>query len=136
GKAHVGDVVGLAQVRHHRLPDRLRGDFAFTLALQLAHDLRHHLLDALGLDGALAQRDLHRAQQLVTVEGRAPPVALDDGELAQLHALEGGEAEITGETDAAAAYHRRILGRPRVLHLRIEATATRATHDFPPSTPY
>ncbi len=129
GEAHIGDVVELAQMLHHRLADRLRGDFALALALELAHDLGHHLLDALGLDRALAQRDLHRAHQLVAVERHAAAVALDHGQLAQLHALEGGEAEIAGQADAAAADHRQILGRPRVLHLRVEASATRATHD-------
>ena len=71
-------------------------DFALAEAFQFAHDLRDHLVDPLRLDRALAQRDLHRAQQLVAVERHAPAVALDDDQFAQLHPLESGEAEIAG----------------------------------------
>src|SRR5579864_6565579 len=140
GKAHISDVVEFAQMRHHGFADRLRGNLALAETLQLAHDLRHDLVDTFGLDRTLAQRDLHRAQQFVAVERHAPAVALDDNQLAQLHALEGGEAEIAGEANAAAADHRGILGRPRILHLGIEASATRTTHScprrfFPPFSP-
>ena len=40
------------------------------------------LIDALGLDWTLTQRNLHRAQQLVAVERGAAAVALDDYQLA------------------------------------------------------
>ena len=110
------------------LSDRLRRNLALTLALQLAYDLGDHLLDALGLNRPLAQRNLHRPHELVAIERNAATVALYDGQFAQLHALEGRETEIAGQTNAAAADHGRIFGRPRVFHLRIEAAATRATH--------
>src|SRR5262249_41724527 len=105
-----------------------------ALALELAHDLGHGLVDALRLDRTLAQRDLHRAQQLVAVERHAAAVALDDHKLAQLHALEGGKAEIAGEAHPAAADDGGILGRPRVLDLRIEAAAIRTAHGYLPLT--
>src|SRR5262249_44357666 len=72
--------------------------------------------------------DLHRTQELVAVERNAPAVALDHGELAQLHALESREAEIAGEADAAAADDRAVFGRPRVLDLRVQAGAIRTAH--------
>src|SRR5215471_5459899 len=50
GKTHIGDVVELAQMLHDDLADGLRRDVALAHALELAHDLRHHLVDALGLD--------------------------------------------------------------------------------------
>ena len=115
---------------HHHLADGLRRDLALAETFQFAHDLGHHLLDALGLDRALAQRDLHRAHQLVAVERHAAAVALDHDELAQLHALEGGEAEIAGQADAPPADRGRVLGRPRVLHLGVEARAVRTAHGF------
>src|SRR6185312_282371 len=110
-------------MRHHALADRLRGHLTLAETFQLLHDLRDRLLDALRLDIALAQRDLDRARELVTIERQPPPVALDHGEFAYLHALEGGEAEIAREADAAAPDRGRILGRPRILHLRVEALA-------------
>src|SRR5215475_2499148 len=102
-KAHIGDVVEGAQRLHHHLADDLGRDLALALAFQLAHDLRHRLLDPLLLDRTLAQRDLHRAQELVAVERHTPAVALDHGQLAQLHALKRGEAEIAGEANTPAA---------------------------------
>src|SRR6202020_2406533 len=119
------------QMRHHGFADRFRRDLAFAHAFELADNLRDHLVDALGIDRTLAAGDLHGAQQLVAVERHAPAIALDDGQFAQLYPLEGGEAEIAGETDAAAADDRRILSRPRILHLGIEACTTRTTHPLP-----
>ncbi len=40
GEAHIGDVVELAQMLHHDLADRLRGDFRLAAAFELAHDRR------------------------------------------------------------------------------------------------
>src|SRR6516162_3848982 len=131
GEAHIGNVVERAQRLHHHLAHRLRGDFALALALELAHDLGHGLIDALRLDRTLAQRDLDRAQQLVSIERHAAAVALDDHKLAQLHALECGKAEIAAQTHATAADDGGILGRPRVFDLRIEAAAIRTTHGRP-----
>src|SRR4029453_2698445 len=128
GEAHIGDVVERAQHLHHHLAHGLRGNLALALALEFAHDLGDDLLDALGLDRALAQRDLYRAQELVAVERHATAVALDHGELAQLHPLEGGEAKIAGEAHTAAADDGGILRRPRILHLGVEAAAIGTAH--------
>src|SRR5437764_790806 len=81
--------------------DHLGGDLGLAAGLELAHDRRYHLFDALGIDRAFAQRDLDRAHQLVAIKRHPTAVALDHGELTQLHALEGGEAEIAGDADAA-----------------------------------
>src|SRR6185312_13754319 len=130
-KTYIGDVVELAQMLHHDFADRFRRNLALALAFQFAHDFRDHLLDALRLDRSLAQRYLHGTHELVAIKGNAAAVALYDGQFAQLHAFEGREAEIAGQANTAAADHSRIFGRPRVLHLRIEAAATRATHAAP-----
>src|SRR6202166_5337975 len=98
-------------MRHHGCADRFGRALAFADALELTDDLRHHLVDALGIDRALAAGDLHRAQQLVAVERHAPAVALDDDELAQLHALERGEAKVAGEANATTTDRRGILRR-------------------------
>src|SRR6185312_8923407 len=95
-------------------------------------DAAHHALDALGIDGALAERDLHRAHQLVAVERHAPTAPLDHGQLAELHPLEGGKAAAAIGTDAAAPDGGVILARPRVLHLRVGAATIGAPHGQPP----
>ena len=100
GEAHVGDVVEALEPLHHQFADALGGNVGVALALELPHDAVDHALDPLGRDGALAQRDFDRAQQLVAVERRAPAVLLDHHQLAQLHALEGGEAAAAIGTDA------------------------------------
>src|SRR5262249_57982444 len=116
------------QMRYHRLADGFRRHFALADAFKLAHDLRDHLVDTLGIDRPFTQRDLHRTQELVAIERHAPPIALDHNQLAQLHALECGEAEIAAQANAAAANDRRILGRPRILDLGIEARTARTAH--------
>src|SRR5262249_61801960 len=128
GEADIGNVVERAQRLHHHLAHGLGGDLAFTLAFKLAYDFRDCLINALGLDWTLAQRDLHRAQQLVPIERHPTAVALDDDQLAQLHPLERGEAEIARKTHPAATDRGGILGRPRILDLRIYAAAVRTAH--------
>jgi hypothetical protein len=66
GKAHVGDGIEALQRLHHQLADTEDGIFQFAHAFELAHDARYHAVDALGLDRALAQRDLDGS-------GRASP---------------------------------------------------------------
>src|SRR3979409_749603 len=115
-------------MRHHGLADGLGGDLVLAQALQVAHDLGDGLLHPVGIDIALAQRDLDRARELVAVERDAPAVALDHPDLAELHALTGGEAEAASKAQAAPADRGRILGRTRVLHLGIETIAARTAH--------
>jgi hypothetical protein len=94
----------------------------------LPHDAVDHALDPLGIDSAFAQRNLHRSLQLVAIERHAPAGALDDHDLAQLHALERGEAAAAIRTDAPAPNGRRIIGGSGILDLGIEAAAIGATH--------
>ena len=119
GEADIGDVVEALQPLHHQLADLLGRDLALAGALELAHDAVDHALDPLGLDRALAQRDLDRAHQLVAVERHRAGRSLDHGQLAQLHPLEGREAAAAVRADAAAADRGAVLGRPRVLHLGV-----------------
>src|SRR5665647_3828457 len=113
---------------HHDLADRLGRNLGFAAAFELAYDGGDHLLDPLRIDRALAQADLQRAHQLVAVERHPAAVALDHGEFAQLHPLEGGEAEIAGDANPPPPDHGGILGRTRVLYLGIETVAAGATH--------
>src|SRR4029079_2808683 len=117
---------------HHDLADRLRGDFRLAAAFELAHDRGNHLLDPFRIDRALAQTDLQRADQLVTVERHPAAVALDHGQFAQLHPLEGRETEVAGDAHPPPPDHGRVLGRTRVLHLRIETVAAGTTHPRKP----
>jgi hypothetical protein len=59
-------------------------------------------------------------------------LSLDHRELAQLHALEGGEAEIAGDAHPPPPDHGGILGWTGVLHLRIQTVATRTPHPTAP----
>src|ERR687887_670023 len=56
-EADISDVVERAQRLHDHLAHSLRRDFALALTLELAHDFRDRLVDALGLDGTFTQRD-------------------------------------------------------------------------------
>src|SRR5438477_427615 len=87
----------------------------------------------LRFDRPLAQGDLHRAHQLVAIERHPAAVALDHRELAQLHPLERGEAEIAGDTYPPPPDNRGILGRTGVLYLGIETVAAWAAHAATPS---
>src|SRR5688500_17500315 len=124
-------------MRHHALADRLGRDLALAETFQFLHDLRNRLLDPLRLDVALAQRDFDRTRELVAVERQASAVTLDHGQFAQLHAFEGREAEIAGQAHSPPPDRRRILRRPRILHLGVEAVALWTTHGprpFPTSS--
>src|SRR3954452_4064580 len=111
GEAHIGDLVETGQRLHHEAADDIARNLALARALELEHHRVDHALDLLGLDRALAQGDMDRARELVALEGLALPVLLDHGELAQLDALEGGEARRTVRTEAPPADRGAIVGR-------------------------
>ena len=128
GEAHIGDLVEAGQRLHHQFADHRGGDLVLAHAFQAAHDAGDHAVHPLGLDRALAQRMRDRAFQLVALEGLAAVVLLDDDQLAQLHALEGGEAAAAGRAMAAAADGRIVLAGTAVLHLAVVMSAERAAH--------
>ena len=88
-----------------------------------------------GVDRALAAGDRDRAVELVAIERLAPVLALDHGQLAQLDALERGEARARNPRTAAAGGSRR---RPRsdgcpspgCLHVRRRGSATISPPSF------
>src|SRR5262245_4114960 len=131
GKPHIGDIVELAQVGHHGLADGLRGDLILTQVLQVADNFGYGLLDEIGVDVALAHRNLDRTGKLVAVERHTPAIALDHHQPAQLDAFKSGETGAAGQAKPAATDRRGVLGRPRILDLRIEAAATRTAHPLP-----
>ena len=68
------------------------------------------------LNQIIAGGDGDRADQLLTIERRAPAGALDDGQLTQLHPLEGRETTAALRAEATAAD-----GRAGLVGLDIEA---------------
>src|SRR6185312_12441394 len=134
-EAHIGDLVERGQRLHHQLADQIARNVRLAGAFELADDRVDDALDALGLDRALAQRDIDRARQLVALEGLALPVLLDDRQFAQLHALERGKARRAIGTEPAPPDRRAIIGRPRILDLCIFATAERTPHVLLPRDP-
>jgi hypothetical protein len=113
---------------HHDLADGLGRDVGLAHAFEPPHDARDHLVDALGLDRALLQSDTDRAFQLVAVEILAPAAGLDDHEVAQLHALIGGETSAAGRAEPPPPDRDMILRRARILDLGIDISAKRAAH--------
>ena len=79
-------------------------------------------------DGALSQRVMDRALQLLAVERLAPAGLLDHGQLAQLHALERREAPAAGRTQAPAPDGRVVVAKaccpsPGCRHVRRTGSA-------------
>src|SRR5690606_33970265 len=131
GEADIGDVVYGLQRLHDEATDLVGHHLGLARAFELAGDATRRALDAVGIDIALADRDLHRAQQLVAVERHLAAGALDDDEVAKLHPLEGGEATAAIGADAAAADRRPVLGGARILDLRVFGLTERTAHLYP-----
>src|SRR4029077_988827 len=108
--------------------DLLGADVAFAAAFELAHDAVDHPLNPVGIDGALAQRHLHRAHELVAIEWYPPAAPLGDHQLTQLDALEGGETATAVGADPPPANGRVVLRRTRILHLSVDVAAVGAAH--------
>src|SRR5258705_7558726 len=117
GEADIGDLVQRGERLHHQFADRARLNLVLAQAFEAAHDAGDHALDAFGLDGALSHGVMDGALQLLAVERFAPARFLDHSELAQLYALEGGEAPAAAWTEAPAPDRGIVVGRPAVLHL-------------------
>ena len=77
-------------------PIRVDGHLDLAAGLDPADDAVDDPLDLLVVDAALAGGDADRAGELVTVERQSAPVLLHHQQVAQLHALEGGEAGAAG----------------------------------------
>src|ERR1700748_1246847 len=77
GEADEGDLVEVGERVHDRLADRGALDLVLAGALEAADDAVHHALQPLAVDRSFAQRDLHRAHQLLALERLALAVALD-----------------------------------------------------------
>ena len=76
GEAHVGDGIEALQRLHDELADHGGRHLLLAHALELAHDARHHALDALGLDRPLAQRDLDERESFSRSNGTRRPERL------------------------------------------------------------
>lgn len=132
GEAHIGDGIEIGQAVHDEFADHARRDVAFARAFQPTHDAVDHALDALGFDGALAQRQIEGAGQLIAVEGRACAALFHHRQFAQLDALEGRETRAACRAKAPPPDGRVVLGRPGILYLGVVMSAERATHRLPP----
>src|SRR4051812_35615875 len=127
-ETHVSHLVEVFQALHHQAADSLGGNVAVAARLELAHNAVDHALDALRLDRALADGELDRPRQLITVEWLATAALLDHRQVAQLHALERGEPSAAYRADAAAANGGVVLRRTRILYLGVGVAAERTAH--------
>src|SRR5688572_19042555 len=128
GEADVGDRVERLQALHHHLADPARRHLALAAGLELALDRGCEPLDPLRRNRPLAAGDRDRTLELAAVERLAPVLRLDDGELAQLHPLEGGEARPAILALPPPPDRRAVLGGTAVLHLAVLMAAERAAH--------
>src|ERR687888_2535471 len=70
-KADISHLIEGRQRLHHEAADHVARNIGFARTLQLPHQRIDDPLDAFGLDGALTQRDVDRAGELVPIEGLA-----------------------------------------------------------------
>src|SRR5205807_9728318 len=124
----VGDLVETGERLHDEAADRIARNISFARTLELTHQRVDDALDPIRLDRPLAQGDVNRTGELVPVEGLTLPVLFDNGQFPQLHALEGGEAGRAVRAEAPAPDRAAIIGRPRILDLRIVGSAKRTAH--------
>src|SRR5438270_10209962 len=124
----VSDLVEARQRLHDKAADHIAGNVGLARTLQLPHQRVDDALDPIRLDRPLAQGDVDRAGELVAVERLALSVLLDDRQFAQLHAFEGREAGRAIRAEAPAPDRAAIIGRPRILDLRIVGSAKRTAH--------
>src|SRR4029077_21201785 len=122
GETHISDLVEAGERLHDEAADDVTRDLALAGALELTHHRVDDALDLLGLDRALAQGDVDGAGELVALERLALTVLLDHRQLAQLDALESGEARRAIRTEAPPTDRGTIVGRPRILDLGILET--------------
>jgi hypothetical protein len=131
GEADIGDAVELLSGPSITIsPMRLDGNFAFAQGFDLALDAGYQL----SMRSCAIDRDAcGRRQSIPSVrachgrKGSRTPSALDDGELAQLDALEGRKP-----APQPSHWRRRriavVFGRTAVFDLAVVMSAKRATH--------
>jgi hypothetical protein len=99
-----------------------------TQVQQLLLDALHGAVDLLRAHRALAQRQVHRAEQLGAVVLDAPAVLLDDRGESDVRALVGGEALFAVGALAPAADEVPVLGHAGLHHLGVGMAAEGALH--------
>ncbi|VVT22063.1 hypothetical protein RV420_360566 [Roseovarius sp. EC-SD190] len=128
GKAYIGHGVDPGQAFHHDLAHGFRGNIGLAHAFQPSHNAGNHLFDALGLYGSFLERDADRAFQLVAVEILAPTIGFHNYQIAQLHALIGGETTAAARAKPAPADRDMLFRWARILDLCVDISAKRAAH--------
>src|SRR5271156_4983749 len=92
GETDVGYFVDLFEGVHDEFADLGGGDVGVAGGFELADDAVDDAVDTVGGERALADGDVDGAGEFFGVEGDAAAVGFDDGEFAELDALDGGEA--------------------------------------------
>src|SRR5215470_13238477 len=131
-EADVGDLVEAGQRLHHKAADHIARNVGLTRAFQLPDQRIDDALDPLGLHRPLAQGNVDRTGQFIPVERFALSVLFDDGQLAQLHALEGRKAGRAIRAETPASDRAAVVGWPRILDLGVIGSAKRTAHPLLP----
>src|SRR5690606_27476704 len=127
-KTNITDIIERLQRLHDETADLVGADLEFAAALELPHNPRHGALDAIGIDIALAQRDIEGPHELVAVKRHLAARAFDHDQLAQLDALEGGKPPAADGTDPATPDRAAILDGARILDLGVFRLTIGAAH--------
>src|SRR6218665_626647 len=128
--ADEGNVIEALQRLEHLQADFFGRDLVLSRAFQPADDAGDRTFDTVIVNGPLAQCDLEGSHQLVAVERHLAARLLGNHQLAELHALEGGEAPPAIRADAPPADGGVVLRRTRILDLRVFRSAIGAAHRF------
>ena len=136
GEAHIGDIVKGPQRLHDELADafgrRSRSRRGFRAAARCPIPCARSAPDR---PAACAARSGSSACSLSRSNGTRRPDRLHDHQLAQLNALEGGEAAAAIRAMAAPPDGRAVLGGTAVLHLGFLFAAERTAHHSPRGLP-
>src|SRR5271169_2182017 len=128
GETDIGNLIEARQRLHDEASDHVARDIGLARTLQLPHQRVDNAFHSLRLERALAQRNVDRSGQLVSVEGFAVPIFLDHGQLAQLHPLESREAGAAIWAEPPASDRTAIVCRTRILYLGVIGSAKRTAH--------
>jgi hypothetical protein len=104
GKAYVGYLVELFQLAHDQLANTVGGDFTHPQAQELFFDAFYGAVNLFGTHGALAQGQVHGAEDFKAFVLDAAAVFFDDRRKRDVRPFVGGEPFFTRAALAAATY--------------------------------
>ena len=131
GKADIRNLVELFQLLHDKLAQAAGVDLTQAKIQQRFFNAFNRCIDLRGADGAFAQRQRHRSEDLAALVIGPAAVFLDDRRKADIGTLIRGEAFFARAALAAAAYEVGVFGDPGLDDLGFKVAAKRTFHPCP-----